>query len=166
MADDVVDARVLGRNPLEGIEYARSNSRQGDRAPCRASFSQAKARAMSDNWIWLSRQHPGQPSAICDRLRWKMKAWLTRRIRARSRGAEGELRRAGRPLGLTRGEEANGQGRGIRADWRHRRCGQMPEDLLVCQRPSGAREMVDQICASSNPLISWMRQIEALRSVA
>jgi hypothetical protein len=35
-------------------------------------------------------------------------------------------------------------------------------------QPSGINdlEVVDQICASSNPLISWLRQLDGLRSAA
>ena len=38
--------------------------------------------------------------------------------------------------------------------------------VSVRRRPSEARKLVDQIFTSSNPLISWLRQIDALRTVA
>ena len=42
----------------------------------------------------------------------------------------------------------------------------MPEDLLVYQRPSGARELVAQIFTSWNPLAHWFGLLDALKRAA
>jgi hypothetical protein len=56
---------------------------------------------------------------------------------------------------------------GIRARWRALRKARasVTESGRGPLRLSEAKELAYQICASSNPLISWMRQIEGLRSV-
>ena len=42
----------------------------------------------------------------------------------------------------------------------------LPEDRRVRQRPSGAREMVDQIFTSWNRIMDWVGRVEALKRTA